>query len=53
MPEKHQGPAFYRAQSKTLREIAANAPTGEHQDRLLNIALDYERLADNVEKRQR
>jgi hypothetical protein len=50
MPERSQGPDFYRSQAKTLREIAAKAPTGAHQETLLKIALDYERLAESVEK---
>jgi hypothetical protein len=35
-----------------LREIADKAPAGEHQESLLKIARDYERLADSVERSQ-
>jgi hypothetical protein len=53
MPERRQGPPFYREQAKLLREMAKKAPTGQHQENLLKIALDYERLADRVEKMRR
>jgi hypothetical protein len=53
MPEQQQGPTFYREQASTLRELAAKAPTGEHQETPLKIALDYERLAESVEKQRR
>jgi hypothetical protein len=48
--DQRHGPAFYREQVRALREIAAKAPTGEHQETLLRIARDYERLAASVEK---
>jgi hypothetical protein len=52
MPER-QGSAFYRERAKLLREMAEKALTGENQEVLLKIALDYERLADSVDARCR
>ena len=43
-------PAYYRKQAKLSRELAAKAPDVETEETLLNVAMQYDQLAEEAEK---
>jgi hypothetical protein len=45
-------PEYYRRQAKLSRELAAKAPDVELEETLLNVAIQYDRLAEEAEKKE-
>jgi len=50
---RRRRPDFYRDEARALRDIASNVPAGPYREDLLKVALEYEQLADSVEKTER
>ena len=44
-------PEYYRKQAKISRELAEDAPDEELRETLLNVAGQYDRLAELAEKK--
>jgi hypothetical protein len=46
-------PEFYRDQARRIRELAEAATTGSIREQLLEVARQYESLADHAELRKK
>lgn len=52
VPSGHEGEAgIYRTQARLSRELAENAPDEELRQTLLEVAEQYDRLAEEAEKK--
>jgi len=44
-------PTYYREQAVRLRELVEDLPVGRFREQLLSVALEYDELADSIERR--
>jgi hypothetical protein len=44
-------PTFYREQAVRLRELVEDLPDGRLRKQMLSVALEYDELADGIERR--
>jgi hypothetical protein len=51
MPLCRRGSGSYREEAKALWGVAQKASPGPHRDKLLELAANYERLADITDRR--